>query len=222
MKHVPQFTSASLDLITKIDREEEELNCLNSCGYSFWDVTVRSCKRSPFRCFDYGIPSKNCVVSRLFFTVSRNLNLKTHLSEEIALQATIFLAPPESPVSEKEINEFDDKMKREAATIRHRMRELIYFQEKIGKLQIDMYIRQDMLKKQEDEAKQRAENLAQAERNLEIREEELRKSLGADFSGFRCFGRLQTLVDPLLTLFKTTAITNKILQTSTETSVSKF
>ncbi|KAI4481596.1 hypothetical protein M0802_013906 [Mischocyttarus mexicanus] len=125
----------------------------------------------------------------------------------------------ESPVSEEEINEFDDKMQHKAATIRHRMRELIYFQEKIGKLQIDMYIRQDMLKKQEDEAKQRAENLAQAERNLEIREEELRKSLGADFSGFRCFGRLQTLVDPLLTLFKTTAITNKILQTSTETSV---
>ncbi|KAI4475352.1 hypothetical protein M0802_015191 [Mischocyttarus mexicanus] len=123
----------------------------------------------------------------------------------------------ESLVSEEEINEFDDKMEREAATIRHRMRELVYFQEKIGKLQIDMYIRQDMLKKQEDEAKQKAENLAQAERNLEIREEELRKSLGADFSGFRCFGTPQTIVDPLLTLFKTPAITNQILQTSTET-----
>ncbi|KAI4473292.1 hypothetical protein M0802_016195 [Mischocyttarus mexicanus] len=128
----------------------------------------------------------------------------------------------ESSVSEEEINEFDDKMEREAATIRHRMRELIYFHEKIGKLQIDMCIRQDMPKKQEDEAKQRAENLAQAERNLEMREEELRKSLGADFSGFRCFGRPQTPVDPLLTLFEKPAISNQILQTSTETSTSKF
>ncbi|KAI4482178.1 hypothetical protein M0802_013761 [Mischocyttarus mexicanus] len=82
-----------------------------------------------------------------------------------------------------------------------------------------MCITQDMLKKQEDEAKQREENRTKAKRKLEMTEEELRKSLGANFSGCRCFGRPQTPVDSLLTLFEKPAISNQILQTSTETAL---
>ncbi|KAI4473921.1 hypothetical protein M0804_015105 [Polistes exclamans] len=109
----------------------------------------------------------------------------------------------DSPISDGAMGGFNYELAEKELIIRKRMEEIIFFQERLNNLQWESYKRQEQLDRRESEIENQRKVLAHRERNLELREEEIRRSIGEDFGGFRGFERSQTPVDSFITISRT-------------------
>ncbi|KAI4473938.1 hypothetical protein M0804_015098, partial [Polistes exclamans] len=109
----------------------------------------------------------------------------------------------DSPISDGAMGGFGDSLAERELLVRKRMEEIISFQERLSSLQLEGYKRQEQLDRREIDIENQRKELAIRERNLELREEEIRRSMGEEFGGFRGFERSQTPVDSYITISRT-------------------